>query len=344
VEVVISAATMAAATSAVMTAAAISVGAVISAVEETLVAAAISVGEAISAAVAIFDKRKTVMIVSVQRILPVFCLACLASTLRAEEQRAPIRDDAGLFHANAIARVEPRIDDIRRSFERNLFVQTVSSIAPHERRRFWFHNTRQVNRILDEQAQKIADQSGVDGIYVVICNAPHDVHVVVRPDDDPWFTRHDAESLRRTVARRLHDGDSDQALLALVDQVRATLQAHATRGQSNSVVSEFALAAILGGGIALWLVLSIVHFKRRAAHPVEEDATEQARRTPALLGAMFGSPSGLWIYDKLYPCPSGSSSTLCLPEASPPPEGETGEHTEDDPIAEERHEDAPIIP
>ncbi|HEY7423288.1 MAG TPA: hypothetical protein VH682_03510 [Gemmataceae bacterium] len=279
------------------------------------------------------------MIVSVQRILPVFCLACLASNLRAEEQRAPIRDDAGLFHANAVAQAEPRIDDIRRTFERNLFVQTVSSIAPHEQRRFWWLKPRQVNRILDEQAQKIADQSGV-GIYVIICNAPPDVHVVVRPDDDPWFTRDDAESLRRTLARRLHDRGADQSLLALVDQVRTTLQAHATRGQSTSVVSEFALAVLLGGGMALWLVLSIVCFKRRAAQPVEEDVAEQARRTAALLGAMFGSPSGLWIYDKLYPCPAGSSGLPCAPEAPPTAEGEATEKAD----VEEHPEDAPMVP
>jgi hypothetical protein len=275
------------------------------------------------------------------RFLVVVGLACLASAARAAEPPAAIRDDAGLFHADAIAQAETQIDDIRRTFDRNLFVRTVASAAPNERKRFWFLRTPQVNRILDEQARRIADETGAEGIYVVICQRPRDVHVVVRPGDDPLFSRHDAEALRRTVARRLHEAGGDDALLALVDQARTTLQNNVTRGPSTSVLSEFALAGILGGGLVLWLVLSIVRYKMRAAHPVEEDSAEQVRRRPALLGAMFGFPAGLWIYDRLYPCPSGAPAPWCAPEPSPPADGEAAEQTEDHPAGEPT-EDAPV--
>jgi hypothetical protein len=279
------------------------------------------------------------MISSLKRIAPVFCLACLASAARAVEQPASIHDDAGLFHADAIARAELRIDDIRHTFGRNLFVRTVSSIAPHEWRHFWFLKTRRVNRILDEQAQKLADEAGMDGIYVVICKTPRDVHVVVRPGDDPLFGRRDAEALRKSVARRLPEDGPDRTLLALVEQVRTTLQTHKTRGPSASGLSEFTLLAILGGGVALWLVLSLIRYKRRAAPPIEEDAAEQSRRTPALLGAMFGSPSGLCIYDKLYLCSTGT------PKTPPVSEGEvTAKTDEPEHPADERPEDAPMVP
>jgi len=142
-------------------------------------------------------------------------------------------------------------------------VDTVKSASPHERKLFRVLRTRQVNRILEEHARKRASESAGDGIYVVICNDPRDVHVVVRAADDAAFTQHDSEELRRTLARRLHDSGPDQALLSLTNQVRATLQAHATRGQSTSVVNEFVLASLLGGGVALWLVLCGVRFKMR---------------------------------------------------------------------------------
>jgi hypothetical protein len=275
------------------------------------------------------------------RLLGAIGLACLASAARAEEPPVAIRDDAGLFHMGASARAEAQIEDIRRTFEHNLFVRTVASAAPNERKRFWFLRTPQVNRILEDQARKIAGEAGTDGIYVVICQKPRSVHVIVRPGDDSLFSHHDAESLRRSVARRLHEGGADDALLALVEQVRAMLQGNVTRGPSTSVLNEFALAGVLGGGFALWLVLSIVRFKLRAAHPTEDDAAEQVWRRPALLGAMFGFPAGLWIYDKLYPCPSGAPAPLCEPEPPPPPEGEPAEHAEDYPAGEQA-EDAPV--
>src|SRR6185437_16748011 len=166
-------------------------------------------------------------------------LACLASASRAESPAAPIRDDAGLFHADAVTRAEQGIEDIRRKFDRNVFVRTVASASPNQRRMFRFLRTPEVNRLLEEQARKYADESGLPGIYVVICQKPRDVHVIVRPSNDPKFTHHDAEALRRTLARRLHDSGSDQALFGLAEQVHAILQGHGTRGESYSSENEF---------------------------------------------------------------------------------------------------------
>ncbi|MGH7172501.1 MAG: hypothetical protein ACRELF_14625 [Gemmataceae bacterium] len=252
------------------------------------------------------------------RLLSLICLAWLAMAARADNRAAPIRDDAGLFHADARARAEQRIDDIRQEFHRNLFVQTVASASPRQRRLFPFLRTPEVNRLLEEQARNYADELGLPGIYVVICKQPRDVHVIVRPSDGPEFTPHDAEKLRRMLARRRwDDSGSDSALLGLVEQVHSILQDHATPGAAHSEVNEFVLAGLLVGGLALWILLAMIRFKMRAARAAtagDEDAAMQARGAPALFGAMFGFPAGLWIYDKLYPCPSGSPLPLCVPE------------------------------
>jgi hypothetical protein len=278
-----------------------------------------------------------------QRVLPAICLACLTCTARAEERASPIRDEAGLFRADAIVQAELQIDDIRRTYGRNLFVDTVKSTAPHEQKWFRFLATRQVNRILEQQAQKRAAETGLDGIYVVICNDPKDVHVVVRPADDPAFTPHDANTLRLTIVRRLQDSGPDLALLALIRQVQSILQAHATRGQSTSVVNEFVLASLLGGVVGLWLLLCLIRFKMRARHAsdsIEQSAEERARRGPALLGAMFGFPAGHWLYDKLYPSSAQSAGPLPAPEPLAVVEGEDAESSPVD----ERAEDAPVAP
>jgi hypothetical protein len=57
------------------------------------------------------------------------------------------------------------------------------------------------------------------------------------------------------------------------------------------VVSSVVLAGMLGGGLALWLLLRLIR-RKIGAGCVE---------TPASLGTMFGFPAGWWIYDKLYP-------------------------------------------
>ena len=281
-----------------------------------------------------------------QRVLAVICLACLTNVTRAEERPSAIRDEAGLFRPDAVAQAELQIELIRLNYGRNVFVDTVQSASPHKWHWKWFLGTREVNRMLQEQAEKRADASGADGIYVVICNDPRAVHVVVRPADDPAFTLHDAETLRRSIARLPRNTSPNEALYAVVRQVQNILRASATRGQSTSVVSEFVLAGVLAGGIGLWLVLGLIRYKmraRRADALPEETAEERVRRRPALMGAMFGLPAGHWIYDKLYPPPGQAAAGLPLREPPAEAEGGATEKGEaDGPPADERIEDAPI--
>jgi hypothetical protein len=257
-----------------------------------------------------------------------------ANVAHAEKDAGPVRDDAGMFHADAIARAERGIADMRRTFDRDLFVQTVASASPQPRRWFPFLRTPQVNRLLEEQARQYADKWGRPGIYVVVCRHPRDVHVLVRPDDDPLFTRYDAEALRRTLARRLSDDDGDAGLLAAVDQVRTTLHQNEMHGASPAA-NEVFLAAALGGGLLLWLLLGILRWKT-----MEPDTATQTRAASALLGSMFGCPSGLWVYDKLYPF----SPTPCEPLSQPTPEEKENKTDESSSPLSEHAEDMPVSP
>jgi hypothetical protein len=276
------------------------------------------------------------MTIAYPHVLSMLVLVGLVGIARGDDRAAPIRDEAGLFHAEAIARAEQRIADIHRKFDRRLFVQTVASASPKERRLFRFLGKPQVNRLLEEQARRRGDEVGMPGVYVVICNKPRDVHVIVRPDDDTEFTERDAETLRRTVVRSLNQRNADAALLVLVEQVQNVLQAHLDRGDS-SAVNDGIFAAVLGGGLTLWLLLCLIRRKIRSSG--ERTRTENA----ALLGAMFGSPAGVWIYDKLYPVyavplPPGEPEQALTHEKSVDPTSGEGQPTE------ERAEDVPVAP
>jgi hypothetical protein len=239
-----------------------------------------------------------VMFTAFLRTVSLLCLVCLASSVRAKDQAASIHDDAGMFHASAVDRAEQDITNIRRTFERGLFVRTIASAAPQPSRWLPQLRTPRINRILEEQARTFAEESVAPGVYVLICKRPRDVHVVIWPPDDAELNRHDAENLRQTLLQDLHDKSADAALFALVDRVGDILQDRAAHG-SSPVVNSVVLAALLGGGLALWLLLRLIRRRIRAG-----DVSEQAallHETPASLGTMFGFPAGLWIYDKIYP-------------------------------------------
>ncbi|HEY7330482.1 MAG TPA: hypothetical protein VH592_22770 [Gemmataceae bacterium] len=238
------------------------------------------------------------MITSRLRTVSLLCLVCLASSVRAQDQVAPIHDDAKMFHDSAIDRAEQEITNIRRTFERGLFVRTVASPAPQPSRWLPQLRTPRVNRMLEEQDRTFAEESGAPGVYVLICKRPRDVHVVIWPPDDAELNRHDAENLRQSLLRDLHDKSADDALFALVDRLQDILQDRAAHG-SSPVINDIVLAGLLGGGLALWLLLRLIRRRIRAG-----DASEQGtlpHETPASLGTMFGFPAGLWIYDKIYP-------------------------------------------
>ena len=181
-------------------------------------------------------------------------------------QRAPIRDDAGLFHADAIARAEQRIDEIRRTFDHNLFVRTVASASPRHRRLFRFLWTPEVNRLLEEQAQKYADESALPAFTSSFARSPRDVHVVVRPKNDAGIHR---ITTPRRCGARWPDACTTTVLTPPCSdwwsRSRPSCKAIRHAAQSHSVVNEFVLVGLLGGGLALWLVLGTIRFKMRAA-------------------------------------------------------------------------------
>lgn len=201
---------------------------------------------------------------------------------------APIRDDARLYSAETLSRAEKDIDSIRRDFDRAVFVQTLASPTPGLRPWYNILRTPKVYRSLEDRARRLADETGQPGIYVVLCRRPRAVQIVVLPDD---------EALRRALLRRIREGGNQGDLLAVVQRVRDVLHERATRGSSPGD-NEVFLLVCLGGGIAVWLVLVFLRWRTRAVGA--SSAADEAAMTPALLGAMFGCPTGAWISDKSY--------------------------------------------
>jgi hypothetical protein len=215
-------------------------------------------------------------------------LICLAQIARAESSPSPIRDEAGLLNSDTRARAEKTIVEIRRDFDRNLFVRTVDSASPQKRPWYNFLKTPKVYRTLEEKAREYAAETGQAGIYLVVCRRPRAVQIVVIPNDEP---------LRRALQRRLHEGRPESNVIVLMNRVQNVLREYEARGPSPAD-NDVLLLGCLGGGIALWILLLAIHWKLGLkSTPSQEKAP---LLTPALLGAIFGFPTGAWINDKIY--------------------------------------------
>lgn len=72
-----------------------------------------------------------------------------------------------------------------------------------------------------------------------------------------------------------------------------------TTRDSPPIVSGVVLSSLLGGGVAVWLLLRIVRFRMRARRASNGKIQEQ--EMAALLGVLFGFPAGMCIYDNIHP-------------------------------------------
>ncbi len=243
-------------------------------------------------------------------------LAALAPLTRGQD-RVFIDDAAGLFSPAAIETASQQIAAMERTFHRELVLDTVSELDLHDHRGLKYLWKWQVEKQVRQQARERAEHKGVDGVYVLISLQPRDVQAIAWPaQEQSVFDSMDCEQLRRLLVHRLQQAGSDQALrdkvlLAAVHQVRDALRENKADKLPPRTADNLVLALVLGAGgvlIAFWLVLRMV---RRPAHEAEP-----RELTPAILGSLFGSPAGFWIYDKLFlayrpPAP--------VQPASPPP-------------------------
>jgi hypothetical protein len=216
---------------------------------------------------------------------------------RADVNTPTVVDDARLFGPETIAQAERQIDEIRRTYQRDLLIETVEAL-PRPRKwwlRFWAR--RQVNRALADLARERAQDAAVDGLCVLICKDPRGVSVVAWPEGHGQeITAEDCEQLRTQVVRDLQ-GDPDQALLNAVAKARNLFHHRlaAERAGSRDGVNIFLVAVIMLALLGVWLTLCLVRLRLNAGH-----RPALADQAPGLLGYMFGSMAGHWIYDRLF--------------------------------------------
>jgi hypothetical protein len=277
-------------------------------------------------------------------LLPLLTAAWLglAAGARADEAPTPdVKDEAGLFTPEAVARAEKAIADVRKEYHLDLMVDTVPALPPTDHKWLYFWDRRKRNEFLEEWARKRARAAGVNGIFIQICTRPRDVRVVVwPPEKGELFTDRDCERVRRFLVRRLQNDSPDAALLATIAEVADQLERRRYHQDDESLSANVVVVgALVAALFGTWGALRLVRLRLRRSAP-DGGAREKAERTaerPARLGALFGTPAAFWVYDKLF------RKVPPAPGAGPLPWGEpaAADHAAEAPPSPEAA-DAPV--
>lgn len=226
----------------------------------------------------------------------------------AEPPLPGVEDGARLFKPEAIAKAREQIRQIRETFHQDLSIETIATLPPDDQKRVHAMTGRELVRFFDKMAKERAAAAGVDGVYILICDDPpklRHVQVSVWPESrEQTFPARDREALRKEMAHNLAK-DPDKTLLHAVAQVREVLKEHQPADPaSNSVL--WTVGGVILAFLVAWVVLGVLRARlvardRDRAALVAGIPEESGRHfMPGLLGGMFGSVAGLWIYDRLF--------------------------------------------
>jgi hypothetical protein len=162
-------------------------------------------------------------------------------------------------------------------------------------------------------AAERAKEARVDGVYVLInTGRPRHITVVAWPEERrKEFTDSDCEELRGTFVEVENKGGADQALYETLRKMEEKLAVkYAPPGPWR------ALLGWIVGLLGLAVVLGLLRMWLNARRPAEGAAKEAPRGLmPGLLGGLFGTAAGLWIYDSLF----RRHSPQAQPEPAAPP-------------------------
>jgi hypothetical protein len=208
-----------------------------------------------------------------------------------------VHDSAGLFKEEVIRRADLEIAAIREHHDLALYVETIKHLPKDAAARLSgiLKTKREKDQYLSGWARKEAVRKKFDGVYAVICLDPRFVFVVGSSDEvDARFSRAQQDEVRQQFDRSLRRHNYDDALLSGVAIFREILD-------NPSPVDFWVLALVLGALLGFWGCL-VVMLKRgtAAAVPAGARGERRADRLPAMLGAMFGTPAGFWVYDRLF--------------------------------------------
>jgi len=274
-------------------------------------------------------------------LLATLSVLAVAASVRADDRPA-VRDDAHLFSPEARRKADEEIADIKRVYHLDFVLETASTAPDEVKSQLQAAKTdAQKTQVLHAWGARRAEAAGSDGVYVLVCKE------VVRG----WFGREYGcvvvtvapEALGRAItaadAKALHDrlvwftrgqdtARNDRILRNAVEQVREDLAYNL-----RPPFPWLQVSGVLLGVLGLWGVLGLVRQRLQGTAVAGPPETGRLVLYGGLLGGMFGTVAGHWIYDSLFVVASCSAPSIApITAAAGPPSAEAGD-TESAPTA-----------
>jgi hypothetical protein len=238
---------------------------------------------------------------TVRTLSCLLALNALLTDARAEPLSREVRDTAGLFDPAVVAKANRQIEDIRNLYHVDVLIETIKEIPPKTREHL--EKERNPARAFAVWAETMARNADVNGVYMLISTDPNYRHAFVTawPESQrEVFTPRKCDHLRRLFVEKNKHSQQNQALLDVVAEIREVLD-NALQPSSFSWVT---VGVVIGVVLTFWLLLGLIRMRLATkSHAKAAPSTSEGpppRQVPGLLGGMFGSVAGMWIYDKVF--------------------------------------------
>jgi uncharacterized protein len=267
-----------------------------------------------------------------------FVLLCATANLLgfAGGAAADVRDNARLFSPETVTEARAIIKDIEAKFKHSVTVETFDSIPDDKKAAFEKARKSKTDaaRFFQQWAIDRARASGAQGVFILISKTPGHVEVISdrRETKTHNFTAVDAQDLARQLVGDFREKKFDEGLLAALESVRTTMQAHQREVRQAPIAKPAAnpefrpevkkeegspimgtLCVIAGIVLIFWVVIGLIRAFTGAGRPPMAGAGYQ-NGPPGyapmggggggmfnnFLGGMFGAVAGNWMYHHFF--------------------------------------------
>jgi hypothetical protein len=147
-------------------------------------------------------------------------LACASSSYAVAPE---VKDLAGFFKPEAVAKANKEIREIARSYDRDLLVETFPVIPGDQSVRVKGMPVTEREKFFANWAEDRAEAAVVNGIYVLICKEPAHLQVLVTQKGRQVFDREAQGRLRTILLKNFREKKYDQGLQEAIQFVRDRL-------------------------------------------------------------------------------------------------------------------------
>jgi uncharacterized membrane protein YgcG len=140
----------------------------------------------------------------------------------------PIRDEGKFFSAEALEKANRKVRQIYQRFHKDVVIETFPAIPADREKNY---QEEEKARFFNEWARKRAEELGVNGIYILICQKPGRVEVEVGDQTQKKaFSRNDRDQLVRKMLANFKEKKFNEGLLEGLDFIESTLRKNLGEG------------------------------------------------------------------------------------------------------------------